>query len=110
MLGAIYVLSALLFPRGRWHRIAITLIGGVLIGLLHPIRAELGLGQADFLVLLLMTFTLGAFVRGHDTRAGLWLALATAFKPTVGFLVLWFLWKRSYRAAAQAGRIANRTG
>jgi alpha-1,2-mannosyltransferase len=100
LLGAAYVLSGLLFQARGWYRLTFTL-GVAAVGVLcHASRVQLGLGQADFVVLLLMTLMLAASARGHDTRAGIWLALAAALKPTTAFLVLWFLWKRSYRAAA----------
>jgi hypothetical protein len=49
---------------------------------------------------LLLALTLSASIRRHDRRAGIWLALVAALKPTTLSFVLWFLWKRSFSAAA----------
>src|SRR5439155_23959005 len=38
--------------------------------------------------------------------AALWLALAIAIKPAAGFLILFFFWKRAYRAGMLAGALA----
>jgi hypothetical protein len=99
-LGAIYVLSGLLFPGSQLSRAALTLMASVSALTFHASRAQLGLGQADFVVLLLMTLMLAASIRGNEVRAGLWLSLMAALKPTTAFFILWFLWKRAYRAAA----------
>jgi hypothetical protein len=106
MLAAAHTLSGLSVRTDRFSRTTITLGAGVLAVLFHASRAQLRLGQSDFLILLLMALTLAASARGQDGRAGVWLALATALKPTVGFLVLWFLWKRAYRAAAAFGALS----
>jgi hypothetical protein len=74
----------------------------LLLVLFQPIRRNLWLGQADVLTLAFVTLALGAFVARHDARAGLAVAGAVAIKPFVGFVVLYLIWKRAYRAAAIA--------
>lgn len=99
LLGTTFGLTRLLVPGNRRRQLASTVTAGALALLLHATRVQFLLGQADFVVLLLMVLTLVMFVRGHERRAGLLLALAVALKPTIGFLLLWFIWKRAYRGA-----------
>jgi hypothetical protein len=61
------------------------------------------LGQADAAVLALAALSLLAAARGSASRewwAGLALGAAALIKPYIGFLVLFYLWKRQWRAVA----------
>jgi alpha-1,2-mannosyltransferase len=102
LVGAAYLLAGLLFPVRRSYRLPTALIVGAWLAVFQPSRGNLMCGQVEPLLFLLVVLSLAAFVRGQDYRAGIWLALAAAVKPTLGFLVLYFLWKRAYRSAATA--------
>jgi hypothetical protein len=54
----------------------------------------------QLLVLLMLTAAAVALSRGLAWRAGLWLALATAYKATPLLFLPFLLWKRQWRAAA----------
>jgi hypothetical protein len=103
LLGTAYVLIGLLFPSlAAWVRVPAVLGLGGLIALYQPARSILFTGQGDALLLFLMALALAAFTHRRDARAGSWIALAIAIKPTAGFLILFLLWKRAYRAAIVA--------
>jgi hypothetical protein len=106
LLGAAFVLGDLFFPARRLQRIAIAVSLALALAIFQPSRASLTSAQVDSALLLLVALSLSAFVRGHDSRAGIWLALAAAVKPFLGFLVLVFLWKRAYRATATVGALS----
>jgi alpha-1,2-mannosyltransferase len=108
LLAAAYLLVGLLFPGASgWAKLVAVLMLGAIITFFQPARSTLYFGQADALLLLLMTLGLAAFARGRDRSAALWLAAAIAIKPAAGFLLLFFLWKRAYRAAALAAAVGG---
>jgi hypothetical protein len=102
LVGTAYVLVRLLFPFQPRHRWLAALALSSAFSVFQPVRAGIWAGQADFIVLLLLALAMSAFVGRHDRRAGLWLGLAAAIKPTVGFIVLFYVWKGAYRAALTA--------
>ena len=106
LVGTAYLLAALLFPASRLGRPATALVLAALASLYQPVRAGLWAGQADTVVLLLLVLALASFCAGRDTRSGIWLGLAMAIKPTLGFLVLFALWKRAYRMTVVAGALS----
>jgi hypothetical protein len=107
LLGASYLLVDLLLrPATQTRRLLMTVVLAGVVGLAQPIRAILVTGQADSVLILLLTLTLVAFVKRTDARGGLWLALAIAIKPTLGALIVFFLWKRAYRAALSCCLVA----
>jgi alpha-1,2-mannosyltransferase len=75
------------------------LIVATLLQYFQPVRRNLALAQVDVLALGLLALGLAAFVRRRDVWAGIAVASAVALKPFLGFVVLYFLWKRAYRAA-----------
>lgn len=105
-LGTIWLLCGMLFPaRGR-NRLLVTVALGGLLAPLRPPRSILADGQIDLMLLLLVTLALLAFARRIDGRAGLLLGLALAVKPTLGFLLLFFLWKGAMRTVLVAAAVS----
>ena len=98
-----WVLTGLLFRARPRDRIIAAVAIGALIALFGPMRAVMFFGQVDGVLLMLLCLSLAAFVRRLDARAGVFLALAVAVKPTLAVLVLFFLWKRAYRATIVFG-------
>jgi alpha-1,2-mannosyltransferase len=97
LLGTSAVLARTLVPAAR-HRVALPLGITAVLVVFQPVRASLVTGQADCLLLLLLALSLAAVVAGRQGRAGLFLALAASIKPTLALLLLFYLWKRAYRA------------
>lgn len=82
--------------------------GGATLALLiayqfQPFVVGLRLGQVDILVLLLFTLALIWLKQGADVRAGIVLGMAIGIKLFGGFLALFLLWKRRWKAALIAG-------
>ena len=102
LIGAAYVLTGLVYPGQRIHALAVVLGLSTLLALYQPARADLVTGQVELPLFLLVTLSLSAFVRRRHAWAGTWLALAVVVKPTLGFLILFLVWKRAYRAASVA--------
>jgi hypothetical protein len=70
---------------------------------LRPILSDLQHGNVNILILFTVMAGLRALQRERDVSAGLWVALATALKITPGLLVVYFAWKRWWRACAAFG-------
>jgi len=66
----------------------------------QPIRRNFFFAQVDTVVLALMVLGLLLLTQRRDAWAGLAVAVGVAIKPFAGFVLLYFLWKRAYRAAA----------
>lgn len=60
---------------------------------------NIGFGQVAFVLSLLVTLAWRADRRGQAWAAGLWLGLATAWKPFLALFLLYFLWRRAWRSA-----------
>jgi alpha-1,2-mannosyltransferase len=93
-----FLLVRLLLPLHPELRLPAALILCVVMAVFQPIRASLNWGQIDIVLLLFVTLSMTAFVDRRDLIAGLWLGLALLVKPFLGFLVLYFVWKRSLTA------------
>lgn len=65
---------------------------------LRPIMGDLGHGNINLFILLLVVASLYAFGRGRDVMAGMVLALSIACKVTPALFVGYFLWKRAWKA------------
>ncbi len=61
---------------------------------------ELGLGQTNLLLAVLVLLAVDAGRAGRDARAGLLLAAATVVKPYAVLFWPWLVWRRRDRAAA----------
>jgi hypothetical protein len=70
---------------------------------LRPILSDLQHGNVNILVLFPVMAGLRALQRDRDVASGLWVALATAFKITPGLLLVYFAWKRWWRACLAFG-------
>ncbi len=57
-------------------------------------------GNVNILIFFLVVAGLWAFTQAHDARAGLAVALATAFKVTPALLIPYFAYKRQWRVLA----------
>lgn len=73
--------------------------GPVLLLSLRPILGDLHHGNNNIVILFLIVSCMMAWRRGYDVLAGLCLALAISFKVTPGLLLLYFLYKRSWRTS-----------
>ena len=73
--------------------------GGGLGLRLRPFLSDLHHGNNNLVILFLIVAALEAWRRGYDVLAGLVLALAISYKVTPALFVLYFLLKRSWRAA-----------
>ena len=97
---AVHMLAAVLEPapvsRFRWYAFRVWPILACMI----PIGHTLMRGQANFLVLALVTAGLAATLRGRNFQAGLWLAGAACLKIFPAFLFLFPLWRRDRRCMA----------
>jgi hypothetical protein len=88
-------------------RIAVVRVSGtVLLGLtaaalcLSPVHSELYFAQADLALLCLVCASVLAVIERRPILGGCLLAVACAVKPVLLIFVLFFVWKRAYRAAA----------
>jgi alpha-1,2-mannosyltransferase len=70
---------------------------------IRPIIGDLSHGNINIFILFLVMGSLYSFSRGRDLQAGIILALAIACKVTPALLVVYFLWKRSYRVVVGCG-------
>lgn len=66
-----------------------------------PLHVEAAQGQANLLVLALITLGMVGILQGHSV-AGTWLGAAGALKLTPLLLLGWLLWTRRWRAAGFA--------
>lgn len=72
----------------------------ILTVLMWPALFTFGAGQANYVILLMVTLGLAASERVREASAGLAIAVATAIKLTPGLLLAWFLWKGRWRLVA----------
>ena len=79
-------------PVPSWVQAMIVLLS------LRPIMSDLHHGNNNIYILFLIAATLTAWRKGYDVLAGLILAYAIAFKVTPGLFLLYFAYKRSWRA------------
>jgi hypothetical protein len=99
LIAAIWVLVSTLLPQARPYRLQLALILAAVAAVFNPVRTIFITGQVDLIILLLLALALRSFLRRQDVLTGVLLAAAIAIKPTIGFFVLFLLWKRAYRAA-----------
>ena len=59
---------------------------------------DIGLGQADLLMVALAVGSYGLWLRGHRWSASVILGVAIAIKPTLGLVLFVWLWKGDWRA------------
>jgi len=96
VVGTAYLLSRLLGYRNLTAFLAIA----ALMVYFQPMRRNFWFAQVDTVVLGLLILGLALFTARREVLAGLAIALAVSVKPFAGFVLFYFLWKRSYRAAA----------
>lgn len=77
-----------------WERIALLMFLAFI-----PLRSNFLLGQMHILVLLLITFSAWLYFRKSQYLAGISLALAAALKIYPGLFLIFFIFKRQWRAA-----------
>jgi hypothetical protein len=107
LIGTAHVLLRLLVPlERRSHMAAVVATTGLLV-LFQPIRGILATGNVDTLILFLLTLTLADYRSGKTVRAGVWLALAGLIKPTVGFILVFLVLKRAWRALVACGMVGT---
>ncbi len=69
-------------------------------------QLELKIGQVDILIMFLLLVSYYLYTKGLAS-AGICLGLAISFKPLVGPMLLFFLWKRQWKAALTAAVTAG---
>src|SRR5262245_57234947 len=67
---------------------------------IRPIMGDLSHGNVNLFILFLVALALFAFTRGRQVTAGVLVGLAVACKVTPALFLVYFLWKRAWRAAA----------
>jgi|GEM_PF-6331810 len=82
----------------RWLLLALALLGA-----LYPARNDLYHGEANPLLLFLITLALWLDWRGHQRPAGILLGAAVAIKPPIAVLAVYFLWRKQPQTAAWLG-------
>jgi alpha-1,2-mannosyltransferase len=107
LFAATWVAVGTLFPQSRLQLLKVVLVAAAAAAFFQPVRTALITGQVDILILLLLALALRSFVQRKDGRTALLLAVAITIKPTIGFLVLFLLWKRAYRAAVVCSVVAG---
>jgi hypothetical protein len=83
-----------------------TLACGALLLCWHPFWEELGIGQINTPLLVLLAAAWRDLRAGRDARGGVWLGLMIALKMMAWPLVIYLLLKRRWRAAAAVGAAA----
>jgi hypothetical protein len=107
IVGTAHLLLRMLLPlERRYHVMLVIAITGAM-AFFQPIRGILATGNVDTLILFLLTLSLSDYRSGHKVRAGVWLALAGLIKPTAGFVLLFFLWKRAWRTLVACGVVGG---
>lgn len=88
-----------------WDRVRLSALLPLLCALLicEPLREQLIQGQLNLWLLLLITLTWSSARSGNSIAAGAWLGLATAIKLFPGFLMLYFVVRRDWRAVLSGG-------
>jgi hypothetical protein len=107
LVGTSHLLIRLLLPLERRYHAALVIAVTGLMAVFQPIRGVLATGNVDTLILFLLTLSLVDYRAGKNTRAGVWLALAGLMKPTVGFVLLFFLIKRAWRVIVACGVVGT---
>ena len=93
----------LLLRSQNWLTLAGCVVGSLIVYQYDPAIIALRLGQMDVVIFFLLVLAFWWLKKGHDGRAGLALALAIGFKFFSGFVVVYLLWKRRWRAALVGG-------
>jgi hypothetical protein len=94
---ALLLLTAFLltrFTKLGWERIALLIFLTFI-----PLRDEFLFGQMHLVVLLLLTLAAWLFFRDSQILSGISLAIAAALKIFPALFVIYFAWKRQWRAA-----------
>ena len=76
------------------------LVIGLLVFNYDPLLYNLGIGQINLVILLLITGAAYAWVRQRQVLAGVLLALAASIKIAPAILFIYFLWKGGLKAVA----------
>ena len=79
----------------RWERVALVMFLASV-----PLRNNFLFGQMHVLVLLLLTLAAWLFFRRFQLLAGITIAVAAALKIYPALFLIYFVWKRQWRAAA----------
>jgi hypothetical protein len=88
-------------PAGRWGATALALAA-----VCGPLQKDFETLNLNVVLLALIVATWRDLDAGRDTRAGVWLGLATALKTFPALLVVYAAYRRRWRAAAGAAALA----
>ncbi len=92
----------LILKSQTWLSLSGLVITMLMLYQFQPAVVALRLGQIDLAIFLLIVLVLVWLKLGAEARAGLALGVAIGVKLFAGFLVLFLLWKRRWRAAVCA--------
>lgn len=101
----VFYLMTPLAQRNGWSRWYVVAIAIPLASVLDPVRETMSFGQISLFLFALALIDVYALATGKKW-AGLGIGLATAIKLTPGFLILYLLITRRWRAAATATGVA----
>jgi hypothetical protein len=107
IVGTAHVLLRMLLKLDRRYHAMLVVAVTAAMSVFQPVRGILATGNVDTLILFLLTLSLADYRGGKSVRAGVWLALAGLIKPTVGFVLVFFLWKRAWRVLVACGIVGS---
>ncbi len=90
--------------RVGWHWVALSV---ALLGASATARVDLYHGQVNFVLLWLMTYGLWLHRRGRAVTAGFAWGLMFVVKPFLGLLLVYLVWRKSWREAVVGGATAG---
>jgi hypothetical protein len=93
---------AIRLASGRGPPMPVWGVAVLLVLALRPYTGDLDHGNVNIVIAFLVVLSLWMFAQGRDVWAGVWLALATAFKVTPALLIPYFVWKRQWKLVASA--------
>jgi hypothetical protein len=109
-LGNMVLLGAVIWysiPRNQAQKSELLLLGVVLAANFAPLHNTARMGRVDLVVLFLLTVALYSLRRRRAWVGGILIGLATMLKTTPGLLLVYFLWKRQWRALIAGGLVCG---
>ena len=92
--SSVYFVFINIFRRGSW--ISFSLIISLTL-LSFPTKFTFGMGQVNLISLFLLVLTYSFYIKERFLWAGIFLSVAIISKPVLGFLIIFFLFKRAWK-------------
>jgi hypothetical protein len=92
-------------PRGHPQKPAALILGLILAANFSPAYSSARLGRVDLAVAFLLIVALCSLRGSRPWVGGAFVGLATMLKTTPGLLLIYFLWKRQWRALIAGGLV-----